>query len=163
MHLLSLWVKAPILKGAHILIVSECLKYVNSKVWESICRGKVVLEACPEREGQSYYGKIASIVRSSRPSKITVVTVDGSPHCLQLHAAVNEAIYILGESIPHEHYVLVDARDLVKISPEAIRVARYLSLVDKLVRENPEILKELEKHSLEYRLALRIGDIQIKI
>jgi hypothetical protein len=81
------------------------------------------------------------------------VTIDGSPHCFQLHAAVNEAEYILGEKLNKRHYVVVDGRDLHEISPDTVRVARYLHLVEKLVRERPEILAELEKHSLEYRQA----------
>ena len=43
---------------------------------------------------------------------------------------------------------------------EAVRVARYLSLVEKLVRENRWILGELEKHSLEHRIAKEIGNTE---
>jgi len=157
----SLWVKAGILKGSHWLICSKCLKYVNPKIYSEITKGKVVLEFCPEESGQLVYGKIASMIRSSKPSKITVVTIDGSPHCLTLQAAVNEAIYIVGEKVEKEHYVLVDGKELIRISPEAIRVSRYLSLVDKLVRKNPQILEELKKHSLEYSKALEIKDAEL--
>jgi hypothetical protein len=149
----STWVKTPLLKGRDLVIASACLKFVNSEIMEKIERDKVVLIACPEREHPALYGKIASIVRSLKPRSITVVTIDGSPHCFQLHAAVNEAEYILREKLNKKHYVVVDGRDLHEISPDTIRVARYLHLVEKLVRERPEILAELEKHSLEYRQA----------
>jgi len=158
--LAEIWVKAPILNNADLLIASECLKNVNEKVWGELARGRVVLTCCPENEPQMVYGKIASIIRSSKPRSITVVTIDGSPHCFQLHAAVNEAVYILKERVKHEHYVLVDAKDLVKISPKAVRVARYLSLVEGLIKKNPWILKELEKHSLEHRVAKEIGNTE---
>jgi len=149
----STWVKTPLLKGRDLVIASACLRFVNSEIVEKIARDKVVLVACPEREHPALYGKIASIVRSLKPRSITVVTIDGSPHCLQLHAAVNEAEYILGEKLSKRHYVVVDGRDLHEISPDTVRVARYLHLVEKLVRERPEILAELEEHSLEYRQA----------
>lgn len=70
--------KAPLLREAEILIASECLPAVNPELFKELSNGKVVLLACPEKEPQAYYGKIASIIRSSRPKKILVVTVDGS-------------------------------------------------------------------------------------
>lgn len=151
----STWVKTPCLRG-DLLIISACLRNINSRIVEELAKGKTVLYACPEREHPALYGKIASIVRSSKPKSITVVTVDGSPHCFQLHAAVNEAEYILGEKIERKHYVVVDGEKLVEISPDAVRVARYLHLVDELVKTNREVLKKLEMHSLEYRKALEI-------
>ncbi|MCR8433691.1 MAG: 4Fe-4S ferredoxin [Crenarchaeota archaeon] len=152
-EILSLWVKAKILRGSHWLICSKCLKHVNPNLYSKLAEGKVVLEFCPEENGQLVYGKIASMIRSNKPNKITVVTIEGSPHCLTLQAAVNEAIYIVGEKVEKEHYVLVNGENLVKISPDAVRISRYLSLVDKLISKNPEILKELEKYSLEYQHA----------
>jgi hypothetical protein len=146
----STWVKTPLLKGRDLVIASACLRFINNDVLEKLGRDKVVLFACPEREHPALYGKIASIIRSSKPRTITVVTVDGSPHCFQLHAAVNEAEYILGEKIDKKHYVVVDGKELHEISPDAVRVARYLHLVERLVKENPKILEELKKHSLEY-------------
>jgi len=161
MRLLEVWVKSPMLREAELLIASECLRGVNPQLLEELARGKVLLTVCPESDGSSYYGKLASIIRSSNPRSLTVVTVDGSPHCFQVHAAVNEAAYVLGRHLNRTHYVVVDGRDLVRISPEAVRVARYLSLVDKLVRSNPAILKELERHSLEYKLAKETRDAEL--
>lgn len=146
----STWVKTGSLKNSDLLIASACLPIVNPEIYEKLSEGKNVLLACPERESPTYYGKIASIVRSSKPKTITVVTVDGSPHCFALQASVNEAEYILGEKLPKKHYVLVNSEELVEVKAETIRVARYLSLVEALVEKNPEILLELEKYSLEH-------------
>ncbi|MCS7099335.1 MAG: hypothetical protein NZ925_03220, partial [Sulfolobales archaeon] len=118
--------------------------------------GKTVLLACPERENPAYYGKIASMIRSSKPRRITVVTVDGSPHCFTLHASANEAEYILGEKIEKEHFVVVNGSSLVRISPHAVRVARYLSVVNEILEENPEVVKKLEALSKEYRASLEL-------
>lgn len=151
--LLSTWVKDRELSGSELLIASACLPFVNPGVFEELSRGKVVLLACPEREGSMHYGKIASMIRSSRPRRITVATIDGSPHCFTLHASVNEAEYILGESVDREHYVVVGGEKLVRVRPDAVRVARYLSLVEKLLSENPRVLRELESLSREYALS----------
>ncbi|ADM28103.1 putative 4Fe-4S ferredoxin protein [Ignisphaera aggregans DSM 17230] len=148
----STWVKAPILKNSRLVIASACLPYVNRKLFEDIARDSTVLFACPEREHSALYGKIASIIRSSRPSEIHIVTIDGSPHCFNLHASANEAEYILGEKINKKHFVVLDGEKLIEIDPNSIRVARYLHLVDILYKMNRELIdRELMKHSLEYR------------
>ena len=148
--------KTPILKEADILIASACLPYVSEEIFRNLSKDKVVLLACPERELATHYGKIASIIRSSKPKSIIVATVDGSPHCFTLHASVNEAEYILGMKLNKRHYVVVDAKDLIEINPDAIRVARYLHIVNKLIEKYPDALKELEKHSLGYKLASQL-------
>ena len=153
MNLLKIWVKTPQLRNADIVIFGECVKFINSEMFEDLSKSHVVLTYCPEAEGSISYGKIASIIRSNKPKSIRVVTVDGSPHCFTLHAALNEALYILNEDIEREHYVLVDGKDLVKISPDTIRVARYLHIVDDFLKKNPEVLSELMSHSLEYKYA----------
>jgi hypothetical protein len=152
----STWVKAPILRGRDLLIASACLPYVNPELFRKLAEGKTVLLACPERESPAHYGKIASIIRSSRPRSITVVTIDGSPHCFALHASANEAEYILGEKVEKKHYVVVNGEKLVEISPDAVRVARYLHIVDQLVKKHPEALEMLEKVSLEYQQAKKL-------
>lgn len=162
MKLMETWVKTPCLKGKHLLIVSECLQYANPKLWKVLKKGKTVLTYCPENECSASYGKIASMIRSSSPKSITVVTIDGSPHCFQLHAAVNEAEYILGEKVNREHYVLVDGKELVKIDPNTVRLARYLSVLDKFAGSNKKILEELEKHSLEYKRSKNINSKEQK-
>lgn len=151
----STWVKAPPLKEADVVVAAACLKFVNPKLYEEVVRGKVALLACPEREHPALYGKIASMFKSSRPRSLTVVSIEGSPHCFLLHASANEAEYVLGLKIPKRHFVVVDGRELREISPDAVRVARYLHIVDELIKKRPEALEDLKKHSLEYTEALR--------
>ena len=140
-----------------MLVASACLPIVNPALFEELSRNRVVLLACPERESAAYYGKLASMIRSTMPRKLVVVTIEGSPHCFALQASVNEAEYILGEKVEREHYVVVDGRELKKISPNAIRVARYLSIVNAVLEEHPEILEELARHSAEYALAEKLA------
>ena len=148
------WVKTPFLESQEILVASACLPIVNPELFKKLSENRITLLACPERESSAYYGKLASIIRSTKPKRLVVVTIDGSPHCFALQAAVNEAEYILGEKVEREHYVVVDGRELRKISPNAIRAARYLCIINNIIESNPNILKELEKHSKEYRMSL---------
>jgi hypothetical protein len=73
------------------------------------------------------------VIGSAKPRRPVAATIDGSPHRFALQASVNEAEYILGEKVDREHYVVVDGRELKKVSPNAVRAARYLSRVDELV------------------------------
>lgn len=155
-YLLSTWVKAPKLKGSRLAVVAACLPYVNPGLFKEISEGKEVLLACPEKEPASHCGKLASMVRSTRPAEVYIYTIDGSPHCFALHASANEAEYIVGERLNKKHYVVVDGEELREVSPDAIRVARYLSIVDDLVKKHPEVLEELRKRSLEYRASKRV-------
>ena len=149
------WVKTPYIRHEHKewLIASACLPLVAPSIFEELSKDRAVLLACPEQENPTHYGKIASMVRSCQPQEIIVDTVEGSPHCFTLHASVNEAEYILGEKVEREHYVILEGKDLLKIDPTAVRIARYLHLVDKLVKDNPSILKELSSYSLEHKKA----------
>lgn len=150
-YLLSTWVKAPKLRGSKIAIVSECLPYVSPEIFKRISEGKEVFFACPEREPMLHCGKLASIIRSSQPDEIHVYTIDGSPHCFVLHASVNETEYILGERLNKRHYVVIDGKKLKEIDPNAVRVARYLSVVSKLVERNQDVLDDLRRRSLELK------------
>lgn len=152
----STWAKAPFMEGSEVLVASACLRVVNPELYGELSRGRVVLLACPEREPAAYYGKVASMIRSTKPRRVIVVTIDGSPHCFTLQASINEAEYILGERVEREHYVVVNGRELKKISPDAVRVARYLSIVDEAIKSNPALLEELRKHSKEYRMSLEL-------
>ncbi|WP_232216716.1 hypothetical protein [Desulfurococcus amylolyticus] len=78
-RLWSIWVKTPMLKDSDILVASACLPLVNPGLFKELSRNRIVLLACPEGEPPAIYGKLASIIRSSRPRSITVVTIDGSP------------------------------------------------------------------------------------
>ncbi len=146
-ELLSTWVKYEKIRDKTIVICSKCLK--DSEEWREITKlGDIVLLACPEQEKDTYFGKIATIIRCSKPRRIIVITREGSPHCYLLHAAINQALFITNEKILIEHYVVYN-RQILKISIEAVQVSRYLHIVEKLIRNNPHIVDELRRVSLE--------------
>lgn len=111
---------------------------------------RVVLTSCPEVENAKLImGKLASIITCSKPREITVLTIDGSPHCFQLHASANEALFITKANVPLRHFVIVEGK-ASEVSAESVRVGRYLHLVQKCIRKNPEVLKDLRRYSLEH-------------
>lgn len=163
MKLLETWAIDPRLQGADVLIVAECLTSVAPQQCAPFLeKHQIVLTICPESETEAIvYGKLATMMVSAHPAHITVLTTECSRHCALVHGSVNEALYITGLNIPVQHLVCVYDKDerewaTYEISPDAARVARYLHLVDKLIRQNPEILNELRHYSLEYRKALEV-------
>lgn len=152
--LIQTFAKDPALKDADWLVVSECLGNVWPEVLAEAAKGRVVLSVCPEGESAGVvYGKLASMIRSCRPRSIAVLTTECSPHCYTLQAAVNEAIYIAeAHDIPVSLAVCCEGK-VKAISPAAVRVARYLHLVEELVGKHPEVLERLDRLSLEHRAA----------
>jgi len=155
MKLLETWVKAPFLRDASLLVVGECVQAVSPDVYKKFEEGRVVLTSCPEAENAgSIMGKLAAIIACSNPKKVTVLTMEGSPHCFMLHAALNEAVFITGSNITSKHFVVVDGK-AAEVSPESVRVGRHLHLVQKCIENYPRILEDLSCHSLEQRCLMK--------
>lgn len=155
MKLLETYVKSSFLRDASILIVGECVQYAFPNIYERLAEGRVVLTSCPETEKAGLItGKIATILACSKPREIAVLTVDGSPHCFQLHTAINQAMFISKAKISLRHLVIVQD-DVREVSAESVRIARYLHLVQKCIHENPKILEDLNRCSLEHTCSIR--------
>ena len=151
MKLIETWVKASYLKRSSLLLLSECAKDIFPDVCQKFAKGRVVLTSCPEVENsEMIMGKLASILTCSNPSDLTVLTMEGSPHCLSLHSAANEALFITKASVPLSHFVILEGR-AIEVSSESVRVARYLHLVQKCIQRCPDILEDLGRYSLEQR------------
>ena len=151
MKLLETWVKAPFLKESSLLVVGECVQTTFPEAYRKFEKERIILTSCPETENHgSIISKLATILPCAKPKAVTVLTVDGSPHCFGLHAALSQALFLTSAQIPSHHYVIVNGKAL-KVSPDAVRVGRYLHLVQKCVDSCPEILEELSRLSLEQR------------
>ncbi len=149
--LVETWVKAPFLRGASLLLIGECVQNVFPVVYERFAEGRVVLTSCPEAENSGLItGKLASILACSNPREVTVLTVDGSPHCFTLHASLNTALFVTKARVPSKHFVIVNG-EAVEVSPESVRLGRYLHLVQRCIRGCPEILEDLGRYSLEHQ------------
>jgi len=150
MKLVETWVKAPFLKGASLLLLSECAQDVSPEVCKRFAKGRMVLTSCPEVENvEMIMGKLSSISTCSNPRDLTVLTMEGSPHCFALHAAANEALFITKAKVPLSHFVILEGK-VLEVSSESVRVARYLHLVQKCIQRCPDILEDLSRHSLEH-------------
>lgn len=148
-------VKSPFLRKASVLIVGECVQHVFPKIYKRFTKGRVVLTSCPENENTGLLvSKTATILAGSNPKEVVVLTVDGSPYCFQLHAALNQALFITKAKVQARHIVIAEG-DIREVSAESVRVGRYLHLVQRCIQKNPEILKELNRFSLEHACSVK--------
>jgi hypothetical protein len=72
--------------------------------------------------------KLASIIARVPIEEIVVLTVDGSPHCIQLHFMMDEVEKITGKPLNVKHIVVYKGKE-VEVDRSRVKKARYLSKV----------------------------------
>jgi hypothetical protein len=133
LELLSTSVTSDELRKKRLLIYGSCLKKEAPKLLAKLSKGKTLLHVCLEEVHMNVVGfKLATILKVSEPKSVTVLTFDGSPHCLQLHFAVEQAKDVVEFPVEVTHYV-IEKGQLRRISPPAVKVARHLSRIQSLM------------------------------
>lgn len=118
-----------------MLVYGACVRDEYPEIYEKFSDGRVALAVCLEAEHFNVVAlKLASMFARVELEEVIVLTVDGSPHCVGLHHAVEEAVKVTGRSIPVRHFV-IEGGAPIEISLQAVRTARYLSKVQKLLNE----------------------------
>jgi hypothetical protein len=118
-----------------LLVYGSCVRDEYPEIFERVSEGRVPLSVCPEAEHINIVSlKLASILARVELEEVVVLTVDGSPHCVQLHHALEEAVRVTRSGVPVQHLV-VEGGEVVAVSREAVKAARYLSRVERLIRE----------------------------
>jgi hypothetical protein len=93
--------------------------------------GSVVLSVCLEETHANQAGfKIGSIVSYSQIGRLTALTVDGSPHCVQLHFLIEDIKRHFTPEVETDHYV-VEKGIVHQVSAAAVKLARHLSKLDQ--------------------------------
>jgi len=95
--------------------------------------GQAVLDVCLEEMHVNHAGfKIASIIRYSGIRRVTALTVDGSPHCVQLHYVIEDIKRHFTSDVETAHYV-VERGEVFEISPAAVKRSRHLSKIQHML------------------------------
>lgn len=93
-----------------------------------------VLQVCLEEIHVNQVGfKIGSIIKYANIARVTVLTVDGSPHCIQLHYVVEDIKRHFAPEIATVHYV-VEKGEVHEVSAEAVKRSRHLSKIQKMMK-----------------------------
>jgi len=132
--LMSASVTSPLLRNARLLIVSSCMIKEQQPIVEEWCKDRVGLHVCLQEHHMDGVGfKVATIALKAQPSSITLLTMNGSPHCVQLHFAVEQARQLASYKGSVEHFVVEKGR-VFKVSEEAVKAARHLASIEALLQ-----------------------------
>lgn len=117
-----------------IIIVGSCLKNMQPKGFKNLERiSKNIYELCLEETHINMaITKISGMFRTKKIKKAIFVSVDKSPHCIQLHYIQDELQKMMNLSdIEINNYVVVN-NELIKISPKTISLSKNLKELSKL-------------------------------
>ena len=118
-----------------LLIVGSCMYDRFPDIIRELSKNgeDSVLHVCLEEMHINQVGfKIASIVRYSKISDLTILTADGSPHCVQLHYVIEDIKRHFTPELIIKHYV-VEKGNLIEIGPDAVKRSRHLSKIEKML------------------------------
>lgn len=122
-----------------IVIIGSCLRQLYPEIVEELSSSGRMLHVCLEETHMNMVGfKVASILRCSRPENLIVVTVDGSPHCIQLHFCIEETLKFSSCRPKVKHCIVHDGK-VREVSPEVVKTARYLRKVKRLLNQSNKI------------------------
>ena len=120
-----------------LLVYGTCVRDEYPEVFSEFSAGRVPLAVCMEAVHFNMVAlKLASMFARVKLEEVVVLTVDGSPHCVQLHHVVEEARRVVGGNAPPvKHFVIEEGR-VVKVSEKTVKTARYLSKIEKMSMED---------------------------
>lgn len=117
-----------------LIICGSCLPNMDKQAFAKLEKmSKNIFFVCLEEIHMNMVAlKIASILRLGKVKDLIFVSVDKSPHCVQLHYIRNELEKIMDlQNINIKNFVS-DEGDLVEISKDVILASKCLMKIQKL-------------------------------
>ena len=122
----------------NILLIGTCMGERYPEIVEEFAQakeGQAVLNVCLEETHVNQAGfKIASVISYSHLKSVTVLTADGSPHCVQLHYVLEDIKSHFTPEIEVSHYV-VEKGKTYEVSSKAVKRSRHLSKIDSMFQK----------------------------
>ncbi|MGQ4832681.1 MAG: hypothetical protein ACP6IS_02135 [Candidatus Asgardarchaeia archaeon] len=117
------------------LLVGSCVLSEHKEILEKLVQSyDTLLHVCLEETHINMAeAKLAAMVKLSKPALITVLTVDGSPHCIQLHYLAEDLKKYYNLDLEIKHLVIYK-REPIEINTDAVKISRYLSKIQKLIK-----------------------------
>jgi len=98
--------KAPFLKGAHLLVLADCVPVAFPHLHRDFLKGRAVTMGCPKfDDAQEYIAKFAEIFKTADIRSITTVVME-VPCCSGLPMIVKKGLEASGKKIPMEEVVI---------------------------------------------------------
>jgi ferredoxin len=105
---------APFLKGADLLVVSDCAPLAYPNFHQKFLRNKAVLLGCPKFDNaQEYAHKFSEIFRQANIKSVTVVDME-VPCCSAMPAIVQKGMQEAGKEIPMKEVVISVRGDILE-------------------------------------------------
>ena len=116
-------------KRKKLLLYGACIEQEYPDILQQYSNQYAMYPICMEAEHFNIVGfKLAGTLSRCPPKELVVFTVDGSPHCLQLHHVVEEAIKVTKANTKVIHLVIHEGK-VHEIPNEVVKIARYLHKV----------------------------------
>jgi hypothetical protein len=118
-----------------LLLIGSCMDRYPDIVEEFSERngGFAALQVCLEETHVNQAGfKIGSIIKYAGITDVVVLTVDGSPHCIQLHYVIEDIKRHFAPEITTAHYA-IEKGIVYEVSAEAVKRSRHLSKIQKML------------------------------
>ena len=120
-----------LVEGGVWLIYSYCIEDRIPKSFRE--KFDTLLKVCPESYHMNMIEtKLASMVSIRKPSTLAILTVDGSPHCIQLHYVGEDIKKYFKMDVKLKHYVYKEG--IREVSGDAVKTSRYLSKVERIIK-----------------------------
>ncbi|MHA1263760.1 MAG: hypothetical protein ACTSRS_00850 [Candidatus Helarchaeota archaeon] len=122
-------------KTRRLLLYGTCLPDRYPKIFQEFAEGRAPVHACLEDLHMDHVGyKLVNIIKFSKIQELTILTIDGSPHCYQLHVLGQDILrHFTSEGEVHVSHFVIEKGTIYEISYQAITVARHLHRVQKLI------------------------------
>ena len=105
---------APFLKGADLLIASDCTAFAYAGLHSNFLKGRVALMGCPKFDDRSMYvDKFAAIFTQNDIKSLTVVAME-VPCCQGMPLIVKAGLKAAGKSVSMETVVISVEGDIVE-------------------------------------------------
>lgn len=125
--------------GSHLLkregkwlIIGTCVILEHPQIIKEIAeKYDTLLHVCPESFHMNMIEtKLAAMVKIRNPKEIGIITVDGSPHCVQLHYIAEDLLKYFKEDFEVKHFV-ISSKKVYHISSESVKTSRHLRKVER--------------------------------
>ncbi len=128
--------KSRLIRGKDkLMIISRCIEIEHPDVLRSLEEDYALLTSCLEEEHVNQIGfKLLGILGRGSYREVSVLTIDGSMHCIQLHYLLEELFKMTKIGIKRRHMILHKGQ-IIEVSTDAVKTSRFLHKVSNLIRD----------------------------